>query len=409
MINTPNISTLLNSTKRVLKHHNEVAIARGEHFNLFSVLKIESRENNTHSAFISELLNPNGTHLLGNVFLKLFLEVIASNTQNDNESLLQRFINKNKCKVSTEFSIGSRSDETKEGGRIDIYIKNEKNSICIENKIYASDQNAQIERYYNHNIGNNTVLYLTLFGTEPIKESKGKLEAGIHYYNISYKQDIVKWLELCLKEVPNFPGLRESINQYILLIKKLTHTLNAEQQQELNNLIFENLEAGEYIANNYHNVLNEVREQFRLAICEQLKSKLDANKYEVNIGDAINKQYSQLWVDIKNHKQAQFRFGVETFSGKSISHGNMFVGILDKKGKGSQFPSLEGYNELSEWWPHFMYLHLKENKTFNLGEEAIIKTIQNPKSEKFKTFVIDISNQIIKFIEDHEAHVFKYL
>ena len=40
--------------------------------------------------------------------------------------------------------------------------------------------------------GNNHVFYLTLKGDDPIPESKGVLEAGTDFFNISYRETIVK-------------------------------------------------------------------------------------------------------------------------------------------------------------------------------------------------------------------------
>jgi len=45
-------------------------------FNIFSILRAERNERFTHSAFIAELLNPNGSHCQGAIFLKLFLDEI---------------------------------------------------------------------------------------------------------------------------------------------------------------------------------------------------------------------------------------------------------------------------------------------------------------------------------------------
>ena len=73
-----NIKNLLESSGRVAKHQEEIKRLRGENFNVFSILGMESRENETHSAFVGELLNPNGSHYFGNCFLKLFLKNVAS-------------------------------------------------------------------------------------------------------------------------------------------------------------------------------------------------------------------------------------------------------------------------------------------------------------------------------------------
>src|SRR5690606_24060533 len=135
---------------------------KGENFNVFSILNMEHKENGTHSAFLGELLNPNGSHSKGNLFLKLFLQIVGNNT-----------INLENASVILEKHIGIRDDANLLGGRVDIYITDLVNSICIENKIYAADQNVQLQRYCNHNKEYNTVYYLTLDGSDASKESKG--------------------------------------------------------------------------------------------------------------------------------------------------------------------------------------------------------------------------------------------
>lgn len=49
---------------------------RGDFFNVFSILGMERKEVETHSAFLAELLNPNGNHGLGNKFLTTFIDTI---------------------------------------------------------------------------------------------------------------------------------------------------------------------------------------------------------------------------------------------------------------------------------------------------------------------------------------------
>ena len=49
---------------------------RGELFNIFDVLNLRTSEVRTHSAFLAELLNPNGNHGLGDRFLRVFISTI---------------------------------------------------------------------------------------------------------------------------------------------------------------------------------------------------------------------------------------------------------------------------------------------------------------------------------------------
>lgn len=49
---------------------------RGENFNIFNILGVTSDETRTHSAFIAELLDPSGSHGLGNQFLQSFVDTV---------------------------------------------------------------------------------------------------------------------------------------------------------------------------------------------------------------------------------------------------------------------------------------------------------------------------------------------
>ena len=49
-----------------------------------------------------------------------------------------------------------------------------------------------------------------------------------------YKNDIIQWLEKCRKEAVTHSILRETITQYINLIKYLTHqTINENMEKEI--------------------------------------------------------------------------------------------------------------------------------------------------------------------------------
>ena len=50
----------------------------GDKFNIFSILKMERLEVDTHSAFIYELINPNGTHFQGNKYFEIFIEEVLN-------------------------------------------------------------------------------------------------------------------------------------------------------------------------------------------------------------------------------------------------------------------------------------------------------------------------------------------
>ena len=241
MVSANNIEQLLGNTKQVIDRHKQNEKRKGETFNVFSILKMERKENGTHSAFLAELLDPQGTHQKGNQFLMLFLKSINISTTLDI----------NTAKVKVEHSIGSRDDVLKTGGRIDIFIYDKNhNCISIENKIDAGDQYAQIERYCNYKTEQNSVVYLNKFGDEPTAESKGELESGRHFHIISYKEHITDWLQKCIMESEDSPILKASIKQYLILIKKMTNSMDEKEKEEMNAIMAKHFEEAEYIKNN---------------------------------------------------------------------------------------------------------------------------------------------------------------
>ena len=410
MPNPTSLNHLLENTKRIVDHHEKLTIAKGEHFNLFSVLGIESRENKTHSAFLVELLNPKGTHLQKDIFLKLFLQVVQKEiTEQENNGkkaqpdLIGNFINSSNTRVSPEISIGRRNDHTKEGGRVDIFIENRNSIICIENKIYAQDQNCQIERYCNYSRENNTVLYLTLKGDSPGKQSRGNLEAGKDFYNISYREHVLEWLELCLKEVPNLTSIRESINQYILLIKKLTHTLNMEQKSDLHTVMSSYIEEAAFIAENYDAMTVRLKENFRREIKTKLIEKLDPEDFMVKDGNSANNNLSQVWVIFRSHPESEVKFGLESFSGRGHIGGNIFVGIWNKDGASLLVEDIKEENKINDWWKQTRPLLTKANNPINLSHIYTLKILANPKCDKFKELVEEVVNQSVQFIEIYKV------
>ncbi|MDL2281484.1 PD-(D/E)XK nuclease family protein [Parabacteroides sp. OttesenSCG-928-G06] len=203
---------------------------RGEDFNVFSILKLYSQEVRLHSAFLSELLDSNGSHGLNDNFLKAFIDVLDSPFNFETAD----------SKVKVEYSIGEVSETG--GGRIDILIetKNGTKAIIIENKIYAPDVKKQLLRYHNFAINkyrknNYSLLYLTLDGKKASKESTESVD-DVTYTSISYETHIIKWLNRCLELATNHPSVREIIRQYLSIINQLTGK-NMEKNHELTTLL----------------------------------------------------------------------------------------------------------------------------------------------------------------------------
>lgn len=235
------INNLLNQVSIIEKKNTEILDATGERFNMFRVCGVNHYEN-THSAILTEFLNPKGTHGLKSKLLECFIKTLG-------ENFTINGFNCQNARIYTEYSTPE--------GRIDILIEDEKRkkAIIIENKIYANDQLDQLKRYDSYaknkyTKGNYQILYLTLDGKEATEQSG----EGVSYLTISYEENIINWLEKCVAIASRFPIVRETIIQYINHLKELTHQdMNNKNKEEITEVLskIENLRAAKIICQNY--------------------------------------------------------------------------------------------------------------------------------------------------------------
>lgn len=297
---------ILKKTGTISNKYKELAKNTGENFNIFSILRMESNEVTTHSRFIAELLNPNGSHDQSDKFLAIFKNTFAPESK----------LNLATTKVYVEHYIGKVEAES--GGRIDILIKDaEGNVIMIENKVYAAEQSNQLLRYHNA-FPSGKLLYLTLFGENSQEENS----AGL-YETMSYETDMVNWLEQCLVKVENMPIIQQTITQYINVIKKLTNqSLNNKMSQEIVNKI---LEEKEYLTayKVLYDVNNELKKELVTRILSKIQELLSKKGFEdVKTMDCGVTQGALFDIQTASMKKNHIKLALN-FEGKEYSRLNM--------------------------------------------------------------------------------------
>jgi len=211
---------LLALVRVVAEKHEALAAASGQSFNLFAILGRETDEVRTHSAILRELLDPTGSHGQGPVFVRLFakrFEIPAAGIES--------------ARVRTELTIDKES-------RLDIVMTFGKTCVVVENKIRAGDQHRQLERYhaYASRWHSHEVIYLTLHGGDPSEDSLGCLQRD-QVRSVSYKKDVLPWLDDCIKEVARVPQIREILAHYQALLRKLTGKSTGELVMDLQELL----------------------------------------------------------------------------------------------------------------------------------------------------------------------------
>lgn len=377
------IQQLLNQVGTISKTYDLVAKSTGENFNLFRILGMETAEVKTHSRFLAELLNPKGSHLQGDAFLKLFISYLNNikliEENNQQRSFLKNRIelNSENAKIEVEKYIGRKIDE--KGGRIDICITDSvgDNIICIENKIYAGEQDKQMQRYDNYakKFKNRHLFFLTLWGNETKTNGKELV------YPISYKIHIIEWLELCKKEAVNLPILRESIGQYINLIKKLTHqTINKNMEKDLHEIILKNYDESSLIYENYEKSVFNLYNSIIRELADKIKQYLRSSDWEVfQVGEIKStKDRGLIFIKPKN-LAVTHGFGIEEFNPLCrYFHFNhrIFYGLVnwEKDTKFIEEAKDLNKNNTNGGWINYEFPESK-NFDFSAGTDSLIKYV----------------------------------
>lgn len=184
------LSFRLDEYEKVKKQLN---IYLSKDFNVFDYIKPSE---NMLSNIIADLLNVKGKHGQGEKFLSLFLEIIPLEDISDFNLVNSRI----ECESFTSHIENNRR-------RIDITIDFMGNyGIGIENKPWYRDRDEQISDYMNHMkkkySGNYKIIYLSGDRTPPNENSVdiNSEEYKDNVLVISYKNEIIKWLNACYKE-----------------------------------------------------------------------------------------------------------------------------------------------------------------------------------------------------------------
>ena len=245
-------------------------------FNLLSIIEKDRDEAHIHSKVLYNLLSQNWGKIDKETFLTLFLKEIG---------IEDEIIYNEKWEVSREkvFDL----DTIK--GRLDFEIKSKDYIYIIEMKIDAGDQPEQLMRYQKFAKEQHKkykIFYLTLDGHNASKKSVGEEDSEeikkLEYTNISFKEEILNWLEKCLDLVKGKENKSACINQYIASINKILGEKNTKIKDNI-------LKSSEDIKNaiTIYKKLNENLQKVLESFFEELNKKLE------DIGSKViyNKNY----------------------------------------------------------------------------------------------------------------------
>ena len=211
-------NSLLTSVNGVInkwsKNHKSKEI-HGEAFNVFALCGVDHYEL-WHSKILAEFLNPGGSHGQGTQFLQSFAEMFLSGCVFSDDT-----------SVSTEVTSYIKDLRI---GRFDILIEDiAKKSVCIiENKIFAGEQEEQLNRYHewlktNRSGWNSCLVFLTLDGHMSATMSDENQYLRIAYVSDTNHLSLADWIEECANSVKEIPRLCYTFVQYKDHIQKLAN------------------------------------------------------------------------------------------------------------------------------------------------------------------------------------------
>ena len=271
-----------------------------------------------HLNFITNLVNPNGSHMQDDTYLKLFINELLDFEDLKNNKYLQNFCDKSNIKVQTEYNIGN--------GRIDMWLENNEFIIAIEGKTETQDHENQLNKYDKFLQKQNKpylLFYLTKSGEAPKYKSPDTVEL------LGFDNTILPFVQNILN-IENLPtNIRYAVNDYCNALNIYLNDLDIDWTYKLNivnEITKDKKNYAKYlnIARNYYrnmdNYKNSVVEDIANSI-ELVKAKIERNFFGEllkNISSDLEKDgfylYSQfdedglnLAIDLSNISDARIK------------------------------------------------------------------------------------------------------
>ena len=362
--------------------------AMGRHdYNIFTLFHNFSDEVNLHSNFIASLLDPNGDHYKGDLFLKLFLET---------------------CGID-DFSIDtSTATIFKEFKHIDIYISDGKKHIILENKVYAKDQPTQIARYIDTIQKEGAkdedicVLYLHPDGKLPDNQSFGDYHTrllgenpSIKFKVISYGNEILKWIDRCKNEVSNITDLNVFLSQYkdvIEMIYDRYKRIDEMNNEDLVKIFKDNYRAVSDRVSNYEQTRRKIIDEFFKNISDNLKGMYKKEDgFEICYPNSIIKDYGKNCQPIKitQKRWELFDFAIE-FLDKDLK--SPIIGFVkNEKSKSIELKciTMDGKKIKDNYW--IIYNNLSND---DICKSIVTEGFENILLKNIKDFISEYDEKI---------------
>ncbi len=203
---------------RRLRSHPGTETARG--FNVFRILGVEENEDCTHTPVLANLLDPQGSHGQGTMFLDAFIRRCQRK---------KGFISPGRKARSALWFV--ETQRFTQLGTIDLVVSAPGLGyiIVVENKVYAGEQRDQLDRYHRwlqvqrHKYPRQMLVFLTPSGQKSATAGQAKC------VRLSYHRDIAEMLDSTVSKIGS-PRVRELVRQYCEVARGLSTQENDNEE-----------------------------------------------------------------------------------------------------------------------------------------------------------------------------------
>lgn len=370
---------ILYNLKLIYDRHKILDESKSD-FNIFQTIANPYDEMNLHSKFIYTILNEKK---YGYKFLLSFLKNIGLDLAG---------IDKSSIKIEREKAVSD--------GRLDLYIKFRANdelySIAIENKIYAGDQNKQLDRYLAYldaiNKGKEKYLYyLTLDGHDPSSESCSNLSKVI---NISYSENILNWIGEAISISAKEAKLREVLVQYEELLEKICGK-DIDYTMEIKDYILKNADNYDF-AKSLETGLAEARVELQHKFWKRLEARLEehlSREYGLDMSKVDKTKEigtSNKWYSLNLIKKKSRYFGIIYNLGNFKNLGDLYLKVEIERNLIFGIRNVESHIENTLEYSNMLDI-FKQNNFILTSHDSWLsyKHVKDLKGNRFDLYDID--------------------
>lgn len=331
-----------------------------------------------HLNFITNLINPNGSHMQNDTYLKLFIDELLAFENLANDENLQKFCSGSNIHVQTEYNIGN--------GRIDMWLENDDFIIAIEGKTETQDHDGQLKKYDDFLQKQNKpylLFYLTKFSEAP------KFKAPDTVVQIGFYDTILPFVKKVLS-VENLPdNISFAVTDYCNALDIYLNELNTDWAYGLNIVKEITKDKDSYdkysnIARNYYrdmdkfknSVVEDIANNFELAkakiernffgeLLNSISADLEKEGFVLNVD--FDDDGLDLAIDLNTISKARIKRLAMYDENKDLMSGSkfaiQFVNTIDD----NEYLFLNIQNDI--YGLHVFFNHIKENEEVNIFEE----------------------------------------